>query len=71
MSKNKNTYHAFVTNDEGCGESAGSDNNLALLKKSVRERYGKGWTVTIDKVEHDGEGGWFEPEEVARFRLRK
>lgn len=68
---NKATYHAFVQNKSGAWEKAGSDSNLARLKKDVRSRYGKGWMVTIDKVEHDGIDGWFPPVEIARFTLRK
>lgn len=69
--RNKNTYHAFVQNESGAGEAAGSDSNLNRLKADIRARYGKGWTVIIDKVEHDGENGWFAPVEIARFTLRK
>jgi hypothetical protein len=69
--KNKNTYHASVQNESGAGEAAGSDSNLSRLKKDIRARYGKGWTVIIYKVEHDGLDGWFPPEEIERFKLRK
>jgi len=64
-------YHAYVKNDSGAGEKAGDDSNLNRLKQDVRRRYGKGWTVIIEKVESDELDGYFPPEEVARFRLRK
>lgn len=70
MPKNIYTYHATVHNDSGAGERAGSDSNLARLKKEIRHRYGKGWIVTITRVQHDGINGWFEPETVERFKIR-
>lgn len=71
MSKpNPATYHARVQNESGAGEHAGSDSNLTKLKATIRNKYGKGWTVIIDKVEHDGDSGWFPPVEIERFTLR-
>ena len=68
---NKKTYHARVENESGAGEWAGSDTNLSRLKKDIRSRYGKGWTVIVEAVKHDGADGWFAPEEIERFTLRK
>jgi hypothetical protein len=68
---NKSTYKAYVQNDSGAGEFAGSSNNLTQLKAEVRAKYGAGWNVTIEKIEHDGNDGQFAPVEVARFTLRK
>lgn len=68
---NKATYHASVHNAAGAGEGAGSSSNLTQLKKDVRARYGRGWTVVIEKVEHDGDNSWFPPVEVERFTIRK
>ena len=71
MAKNKVLYRAYVTNDQGCGESAGTDTNLNALKANVRANYGGGWKVTIDKHEQDGDGkSEFAPVEVASFTLR-
>jgi len=71
MTTNKSTYKAYVQNESGAGEFSGSSFNLAQLKAEVRAKYGAGWIVTIDKIEHDGEDGWFAPVEVAHFTLRK
>lgn len=66
-----NTYRAYVMNEQGAGEFAGSASSLNELKKDVRRRYGPGWTVTIEKYQHDGDDGWFPPVQVAKFKLRK
>ena len=68
--KNQVAYHAYVTNGEA-GERAGSSGNLNELKAFVRSHYGRGWTVTIEKVESDNGIMCFQPVEVARFTLRK
>ena len=66
-----NTYHAYVQNKEGASEAAGSDSNINKLKADIRARYGKGWTVVIHQVKHDGDNSWFNPLEISRFTLRK
>ena len=71
MTKNKVAYRAYVQNESGAGEFAGSDTNLNNLKADVRRRYGAGWTVTIEKVENDSGIMDFPPVEVAKFTLRK
>ena len=71
MAKNKVLYRAYVTNDQGCGEFAGSGTSLNALKSHVRATYGGGWKVTIEKIEQDGDGkSEFAPVEVASFTLR-
>lgn len=70
MAKNKCYYRAYVENDQGCGEFAGSDTNLTKLKAFVRSHYGRGWTVTIEKIEQDSGIMVFDPVEVAKFTLR-
>jgi hypothetical protein len=69
--KNKVVYRAYVMNESGAGEFAGSDTNLNNLKADVRSRYGAGWTVTIEKIENDNGIMDFAPVEVAKFTLRK
>ena len=71
MKRNKAVYRAYVVNDQGAGEYAGSETSLNGIKKSVRSRYGAGWIVTVEKIESDEGGGWFAPVEVAKFTLRK
>ena len=71
MNKNKCAYRAYVINSQGASDDAGSSHNLTALKKQIRATFGPGWTVVINKIEHDGEGGWFQPEEIERFTLRK
>lgn len=71
MKKNKVSYRAYVQNESGAGEFAGSDININNLKADVRRRYGAGWTVTIEKIEQDSGIMDFAPVEVARFTLRK
>lgn len=69
MAKNKVSYRAYVQNDQGAGEFAGSGTNLNDLKAEIRSRYGEGWTVTIEKIEQDSGIMDFAPVEVAKFRL--
>lgn len=69
--KGKVTYRAYVQNESGAGEYAGSDTSLNKLKATVRATYGAGWTVTIDKCEQDSGIMDFAPVEVAKFTLRK
>ncbi len=71
MKTDKTVYRAYVQNESGAGDFAGSDTNLNNLKSSVRSKYGKGWNVTIEKVVSDDGSGWFPPEEVCKFTLRK
>ena len=71
MTRTKYTYRASVQNESGAGESAGSSYNLNELKAEVRARYGAGWKVTITRIQHSEGNGWFEPEVVATFTLRK
>ena len=66
MKKNKVVYLAYVSNESGAGEYAGSNTSLSGLKTDVRSRYGAGWTVKIEKIEND-----IGPFEVARFTIRK
>lgn len=68
---NKSTYKAYVQNQSGAGEFAGSSNNLTALKAEIRSKYGAGWTVIIEKIEHESGDGWFAPVEIERFTLRK
>jgi hypothetical protein len=69
--KNKKVYVAYVQNESGAGERAGDNTNLAALKADIRRRYGAGWTVTIEMIEHDSGIMDFAPVEVAKFTLRK
>ncbi len=70
MSKNKVNYRAYVSNDAGCGEFAGSGRNLSQLKAEVRSKYGSGWTVKIDKIENDSGIMDFAPVEICKFKIR-
>jgi hypothetical protein len=67
--KNKYVYRAYVQNESGAGERAGSDTNLKNLKKFVRRTYGAGWTVIIEKIENDNGVMDFAPVGVARFTI--
>ena len=64
-------YIAYVSNDSGARDWAGSAANLAMLKRLVRMEFGKGWTVVICKQERTVDGEWSPPIEVERFTLRK
>ena len=62
----KYTAYVYVSNDSGEKEWAGSSNNLAMLKRLVRAKYGKGWMVVIYKQRQ-----WLPPIEVEQFTIRK
>jgi hypothetical protein len=67
----KNNYRAYVQNESGAQSfgSVAEGTNLKELKRKVRSMYGKGWIVTIDRIDDAG-GGWLQNIEVARFKIR-
>jgi hypothetical protein len=66
------TYYAILTNDDGATTTFPHRYyNKRLLVDHIRDDYGAGWTVHVMAVKHDGDNGWFEPEEIQTFRLRK
>ena len=67
----KRIYRAYVHNQDGAGQSAGSDTNLKNLRYFVRQHFGRGWKVIIDMIEIDGDGhSTFAPVTVAEYTLR-
>lgn len=72
MSKSKFTYCAWAGNDQGASiDVAGKErfSSLRAIENAARAELGKGWTVHVMAIQHDGETGWFEPREIETFRI--
>jgi hypothetical protein len=67
----KNHYRAYIQNESGAQSfgSVAEGTNLNELKRKMRQMYGKGWIITIDRIDDCGDG-WMENVEVARFKIR-
>lgn len=78
MRKSRYTYFAIAHNQQGASVDVHNDyghklrsSNLREVMDTARSQLGKGWRVTVWGVKHDGLDGWFEPEVVKQFTIRK
>ncbi len=68
---NKATYRAWVINNGGAScDVRGSFSSKRAAEDAARAQFGSGWKVTVTKIEHDGESGWFAPVVVKTFTIR-
>ena len=66
------TFYAWVSNEQGATEDVrGRFGNQRATEDAARAQFGKGWKVHVMKVGHDGDDGYFPPEEVRTFTLRR
>lgn len=71
MRRAKFTYYAYASNDQGATiDVDGRTNSLRAIEDAARSQLGKGWTVHVLGIQHDGDNGWFPPQKIKTFRLR-
>jgi hypothetical protein len=73
MSKVKNTYYAWMSNDNGSSADVqGRTSSKREIEDKARAQFGAGWQAHIMEVQVDGDGqSVMGVEEVKTFRLRK
>jgi hypothetical protein len=71
MDKQQATYYAFAHNDQGAViDVQGRTGSQRAIEDAARAQLGSGWQVKVMRIQHDGDNGWFEPQEVKVFRIR-